>query len=323
MFPINGKFTPDQRELYTIYLKLYQALMTSIRPGKVRDILQDVVRKMDAVMAEYRFTNPRNQEAAARFVAAHRAQATPAGRSGLGHMVGMEVHDVTVPYDELKPGMIFTIEPAMTIPEERVYVRLEDVILITPGGYENLSALAPVDAADIEKLMAERGIAQRGTAETELSKRSPELSRCQDNARLARGYCAYDAAPMRPASGFRMTATGIVATRSAIGSLARNASRNAPLSSAGQDLRRDAAADVDAGRRDRPQRDVARFGAVRRDEHLERFLALLAPPVHRGPADPRRQLRGVLDLPTPSHKRAGATLFGVAIGSVPNESCVN
>src|SRR6185436_7508860 len=47
MFPINGKFTPDQRELYTIYVKLYQALMTSIRPGKVPDILQDVVRKMD------------------------------------------------------------------------------------------------------------------------------------------------------------------------------------------------------------------------------------------------------------------------------------
>ncbi len=161
MFPINGKFTPDQRELYTVYVKLYQALMTSIRPGKVRDILQDVVRKMDAVMAEYRFTNPRNQEAAARFVAEHRAQATRAGRSGLGHMVGMEVHDATVPYDELKPGMIFTIEPAITIPEERVYVRLEDVILITPGGYENLSGLAPVDAAEIEKLMAERGIAQQ------------------------------------------------------------------------------------------------------------------------------------------------------------------
>ena len=162
MFPVNGRFTPDQRELYTIYLKLYQALMTSIRPGKVRDILQDVARKMDAVMAESRFANPRNREAAARFVAPYRsrAQAASAGRSGLGHMVGMEVHDVTVPYDELKPGMIFTIEPALTIPDERVYVRLEDVILITATGYENLSALAPVEAADIEKLMAEKGIAQ-------------------------------------------------------------------------------------------------------------------------------------------------------------------
>ena len=129
----------------------------------MRDILQDVVRKMDAVMAAYRFTNPRNQEAAARFVAPYRrlAQAGSGGRSGLGHMVGMEVHDVTVPFDELKPGMIFTIEPAMTIPDERVYVRLEDVILITSNGYENLSALAPVEVADIEKLMAEKGIAQQ------------------------------------------------------------------------------------------------------------------------------------------------------------------
>jgi Xaa-Pro aminopeptidase len=161
MFPINGTFTPDQRELYTIYLKLYQALMTSIRPGKVSDIVQDVVRKMDAVMSAYPFTNPRNREAATRFVAPYRMRAQAASaRRGLGHMVGMEVHDVTVPYDELKPGMIFTIEPAMTIPAERVYVRLEDVILVTPNGYENLSGLAPVEAADIEKLMAEKGIAQ-------------------------------------------------------------------------------------------------------------------------------------------------------------------
>jgi Xaa-Pro aminopeptidase len=74
-------------------------------------------------------------------------------------MVGMEVHDVSLPYDELKPGMIFTIEPAMTIPDDRVYIRLEDVILVTPDGYENLSAMAPVDADDVEKLMAETGFA--------------------------------------------------------------------------------------------------------------------------------------------------------------------
>jgi Xaa-Pro aminopeptidase len=165
MFPVNGKFTPDQRELYTIYLRLYQALMTSIRPGKVRDILHDAARKMDAVMADYRFTNPRNREAASRFIAAYRARAQAASSSSasLGHMVGMEVHDPTVPYDELKPGMIFTIEPAITIPEERVYVRLEDVILITATGYENLSGFAPVEPADIEKLMAETGLAQRST----------------------------------------------------------------------------------------------------------------------------------------------------------------
>ena len=76
-------------------------------------------------------------------------------------MVGMEVHDVTVPFDELKPGMIFTIEPALTIPEDRVYVRLEDVILITEKGYENLSGFVPMEIDAIEKLMAEEGIGER------------------------------------------------------------------------------------------------------------------------------------------------------------------
>lgn len=166
MFPIDGTFTPAQKELYTVYLRLYQALMTSIRPGRAQDILKEVVGKMDAVMATFAFTDPRHREAATRFVDGYRrrAEAPPAeGRRGgsLGHMVGMEVHDVTVPFEELKPGMIFTIEPALTMPEERVYIRLEDVILITKEGYENLSAFVPMEVAEIEKLMAEPGLGEK------------------------------------------------------------------------------------------------------------------------------------------------------------------
>ena len=174
MFPINGKFTPDQRERYGVYVKLYQSIMTSIRPGKVSEILPDIVKKMDAVMASYKFANPKNKAAAERFVDTYRkraeaatsAQPGPPGRSSLGHMVGMEVHDVALPYDELKPGMVFTIEPALTIPEDQVYVRLEDVILITDKGYENLSGFAPVEPADIEKLMAEVGFAEKAARKT-------------------------------------------------------------------------------------------------------------------------------------------------------------
>ncbi len=163
MFPINGKFTPDQRELYSTYLKLYQALMTSIRPGPVAAILKDTVAKMDAVLTSTTFANPRNKEAATRFVDGYRKSAAAGTRSSLGHMVGMEVHDVTAPMPEgLKPGMVFTIEPAMTIPDERVYVRLEDMILVTPTGYENLSSFVPVEVDAIEALMAETGIANRG-----------------------------------------------------------------------------------------------------------------------------------------------------------------
>jgi Xaa-Pro aminopeptidase len=160
MFPVNGKFTADQRELYTAYLRLYQALMTSIRPGSVHEILKTAATKMEGVLASLTFASPRNREAATRFVDGYRRSAEAGTRGSLGHMVGMEVHDVTAPMpDGLKPGMIFTIEPAMTIPDERVYIRLEDMILVTPTGYENLSSFVPVEIADIEKLMAEPGIA--------------------------------------------------------------------------------------------------------------------------------------------------------------------
>ena len=85
---------------------------------------------------------------------------SPRPGATIGHMVGMEVHDVTKNFTVYEPGMVFTIEPALTIPEDRVYIRLEDMILITPNGYENMSAFAPFEIDAIEKLMAEPGIAQ-------------------------------------------------------------------------------------------------------------------------------------------------------------------
>jgi Xaa-Pro aminopeptidase len=160
MFPSSGRFTPRHREMYTIYLRLYQALMSSIRPGPVPEILKDVVAKMDAVMARFTFTDPKIKDAATRFVDSYRTRLSspPTPGRGLGHMVGMEVHDVTAPFDKLEPGMIFTIEPALTIPDERIYVRLEDVILITEKGYENLSGFVPMEPEAIERLMSEPGI---------------------------------------------------------------------------------------------------------------------------------------------------------------------
>ncbi|HTM27061.1 MAG TPA: Xaa-Pro peptidase family protein [Vicinamibacterales bacterium] len=161
MWPVNGKFSPDQCELYGIYLKLYQAIMTSIRPAPSLDIFKDIVRKMDAVMASSSFANPKYKAAAERFVESFRARVTtPRPNATLGHMVGMEVHDVQKNFTRYQPGMVFTIEPALTIPEDRVYIRLEDMLLITPTGYENMSSMAPVEIAAIEKLMAEPGLGQ-------------------------------------------------------------------------------------------------------------------------------------------------------------------
>jgi Xaa-Pro aminopeptidase len=173
-FPISGKFTAEQRELYGIYVKLYTALMTSIKPNvPVKAILEQAIAKMDAEIAAQPFSNPKFKAAAERFVEAYRRRLNPqplppgapprpnAGGS-LGHTVGMEVHDVNTPHgDLLVPGMVFTIEPALTIPEDRVYIRLEDVIVVTETGYENLSAFVPIEMDAIEKLMAEPGLFER------------------------------------------------------------------------------------------------------------------------------------------------------------------
>jgi len=155
VFPANGKFTPRQRQFYTIYLRLYQALMTSIRVhARPSDIIKDAVVKMDRVMAGYPFTDAVIQAAATQFVDRYRNSRT----NSLGHNVGMEVHDVRSPTETLEPGQIFTIEPAMQIAAEHVGIRLEDMLLITEAGYENLSAFVPVEIADIERMMTRHGL---------------------------------------------------------------------------------------------------------------------------------------------------------------------
>ena len=123
--------------------------------------MKDVVKKMDAAMASHPFANPKNREAATRFVESYRSRlAQPRPGSTLGHMVGLEVHDVQKNFTAYEPGMVFTIEPALTIPDDRVYIRLEDMIVITPAGHDNMSGFAPIEIDAIEKLMAEQGIAQ-------------------------------------------------------------------------------------------------------------------------------------------------------------------
>ena len=152
MFPANGRFTPRQREMYGIYVQLYNALMTSIKPHVTpRVVLAEAHRKMSEIMKTFVFTDPKVREAAERFVAGY----ANTNRNSLGHWIGMEVHDVSAPYTTLEPGMMFTIEPALTIPDERIYIRLEDAILITPTGYENMSGFVPFDIDGVERIMRE------------------------------------------------------------------------------------------------------------------------------------------------------------------------
>ncbi|HEX6463365.1 MAG TPA: aminopeptidase P N-terminal domain-containing protein, partial [Vicinamibacterales bacterium] len=108
VFPANGMFTPRQRECYEIYLRLYQALMTSIEVHKRPiDVIANAVKKMDAVMASYHFTDDHVRTAAVKFVDGFRARRDA---NALGHNVGLEVHDPGgLQADTLEPGRIFTI----------------------------------------------------------------------------------------------------------------------------------------------------------------------------------------------------------------------
>ncbi len=157
VFPANGRFTPRQREFYGIYLKLYRALLHAMKPRVApRDIIKTAVVEMDQALAAYPFTDPKIKAAAEAFVQRYRTSQS----NSLGHHVGMEVHDVMGPtrHETLEPGMVFTIEPAMRIEDERMSMRLEDMLLVTETGIENLSAFVPIEIADVEALMKQPGL---------------------------------------------------------------------------------------------------------------------------------------------------------------------
>src|SRR4029453_18653025 len=88
-------------------------------------------------------------------------KAAAAPCASLGHWVGMATHDVGQDTGPLRSGMVFTIEPALRVPEEQIYIRLEDMIVITDTRAEILSDFVPWDIVGIEKLMAEEGMLQR------------------------------------------------------------------------------------------------------------------------------------------------------------------
>jgi Xaa-Pro aminopeptidase len=108
------------------------------------------------IMNTFAFTDSKIKAAAERFVGGY---ANP--RGSYGHGVGMDVHDVSGDRGDgsLRPGMVFTIEPALTIPDERMYIRLEDPVVITANGFEHLSAGLPMEIDDVERVMREPGIA--------------------------------------------------------------------------------------------------------------------------------------------------------------------
>ena len=141
----------NSRRTYDLYVALYRALMAAIRVHETpRTIRMRAVAAMDAIVAAHRFRDPALRQPVVDFVDAIRM----GGGQWLGHAVGEAVHDTYGNYTTLEPGMIFTIEPELRLPAEHVGLRLEDMLLITATGYQNLSAELPIDAPSIERMMA-------------------------------------------------------------------------------------------------------------------------------------------------------------------------
>lgn len=153
MWPVNGKFTKSQRLLAEYILAYRDALLKRIRPGLTPDSIQNgAAEEMKAWLARVTFEKEiykKGAEAGLKF------------RGHLSHPVGLAVHDVG-PYrpGPLKKGHVFSVDPMIWIPEERLYIRMEDVVAVTETGVELFTDFVPSTPDEIEKIMREEGVLQ-------------------------------------------------------------------------------------------------------------------------------------------------------------------
>jgi Xaa-Pro aminopeptidase len=153
IWPVNGRFTTAQTALYAYIVAYRDALFRYIKPGVTADqVLDSAAAEMRQYLVGKTFASPAHLRA---------VQEGLAFRGHFQHPVGMAVHDVgRVRGVPLAPGMVFTIDPMIWIPEEQLYIRIEDVALVTADGVENLSAFVPSRPADVERTIAEGGVVQ-------------------------------------------------------------------------------------------------------------------------------------------------------------------
>ncbi|CAH6637230.1 Xaa-Pro aminopeptidase [Pseudocitrobacter vendiensis] len=160
-FPVNGKFTPAQRAIYDIVLESLETSLKLYRPGtSIQEVTGEVVRIMITGLRDLGILHGEVDELIAEN--AHR----PYFMHGLSHWLGLDVHDVGVYGVDrsrvLEPGMVLTVEPGLYIAPDAdvpveyrgIGIRIEDDILITADGNENLTASVVKRADDIEALMA-------------------------------------------------------------------------------------------------------------------------------------------------------------------------
>jgi Xaa-Pro aminopeptidase len=166
--PVSGRFTAEQRRYYDIVLEAQEAAIAAIRPGAM---MIDVIKEAARVFRRHGLESfedpsrmgvdrvwgvmPSPTHYLAREAGITRYSAAGFGVRDLGHMIGLEATDGRDWSRPLEPGMVVTIEPKLYIPERQIAIMIEDMILVTPTGNENLSAHVPRRADEIEQAMAE------------------------------------------------------------------------------------------------------------------------------------------------------------------------
>jgi Xaa-Pro aminopeptidase len=154
MWPVDGTYSAAQRELYGFVLEHHRVLLEGIRPGRTKDqVLAEAAEQLRPVVERTAWSKPIYKAAAHRLLESKRP---------LSHGVGMAVHDAGGWADRpMEPGLVFALDPELTVPEEELYIRVEDTVLLTADGVENLTALCPREMDAVERLMADgRGMLQ-------------------------------------------------------------------------------------------------------------------------------------------------------------------
>ena len=143
--PVNGKFTPRQRELYEVVLGAQKAAIAAIKPGVMLGSSKNKVGLQKIADGLHRFARQgserRNRWDDISFMASDTTSDS----------MCMTPTDPALP---LEAGMVITIEPGIYLPEEGIGIRIEDVVLVTENGAKVLSSSLPREVNEIEKAMA-------------------------------------------------------------------------------------------------------------------------------------------------------------------------
>jgi Xaa-Pro aminopeptidase len=159
-YPASGRFSAEQRKIYEIVLAAQKAAMAEVRPGSPHERLEQAAAR---VQTEGLVRLGLLRGDVDRIVKENRHRALT--KHGVSHWVGLDVHDagrysVGGVSRTMEPGMVFTIEPGIYVPANapgvdrkwwNIGVRIEDLVLVTPTGYECLSCSAPREIGDVEK----------------------------------------------------------------------------------------------------------------------------------------------------------------------------